>query len=197
MSAKERPSGKVGEGFLEGKLLIAMPGMSDPRFEKSVVFMCAHSSQGAMGIIINKPVEGLGFRDLMQKLEIRVTSNLPGGAVLYGGPMQTSRGFVLHTAEYEGGDSTLPISDDVSLTNTIDILKAIASGAGPEKSLLALGYASWGAGQLEQEIQYNGWIHCDADNSLLFDADYDAKWRIALSKLGIDMSGFSAQVGRA
>src|ERR1700687_6081909 len=105
MASKERANVPVNENFLEGKLLIATPGMLDPRFEKSVIFMCAHSPQGAMGIIINKAVEGLGFRDLMQKLDIRVTSNLPGGAVLYGGPVQTSRGFVLHSAEYEGGET--------------------------------------------------------------------------------------------
>ncbi len=197
MGSTDPKRAEAGAGFLEGKLLIAMPGMPDPRFEKSVILMCAHSEQGAMGIIINKPIENLAFRDLMQTLDIHVTSNLPGGPVLYGGPVRTKRGYVLHSAEYMSGDSTLAVTEDISLTGTVDILKAIAEGRGPQRSLFALGYAGWGAGQIEEEIQGNGWIHCDADLSLVFEADLDSRWRIALGKLGIDISGFSSEAGRA
>ena len=169
-----------GESFLEGKLLIALPGMPDPRFERSVIFICAHSGQGAMGLIINKAVEGLNFPP-----------------ILFGGPMQTERGFVLHSGDFESGDSTLPVTRDVSLTATLDILRAIASGQGPQRSLFALGYAGWSGGQIEDEIRANGWIHCDADMGLVFDTSLDAKWGEALRKLGIDASSLSANTGSA
>ncbi|HEY2067950.1 MAG TPA: YqgE/AlgH family protein [Rhizomicrobium sp.] len=186
-----------GANFLEGKLLIALPGMSDPRFERTVIFMCAHSTDGAMGLIINKPVRDLGFQGLMSKLGVRVTANTPDFPVLYGGPVETGRGFVLHSGDYESADSTLPVSEDVSLTGTLDILRAMAEGRGPQKAIFALGYAGWGAGQIENEIRLNGWVHCDADNAILFDASVDAKWASALRKLGIDMSGLTVHAGRA
>jgi len=187
-----------GKSFLEGKLLIAMPGMTDPRFEKTVIFMCAHSlDTGAMGLIVNKPVEGLGFHELVRKLEVVVTANTPDFPVLYGGPVEPGRGFVLHSADFESAQSTLPISPDISLTATLDILRAMAEGRGPEKALFALGYAGWGAGQIENEIRANGWIHCNADSAIIFDADYCGKWNAALKKLGIDASGLSAHAGRA
>jgi putative transcriptional regulator len=185
------------DSFLEGKLLIAMPGMPDPRFEKSVIFMCAHSAKGAMGLIINKPIDGLSFRDLMVKLEIGVSAERADAPILFGGPMQMGRGFVLHSAEYAGEETTLAITPEISLTATVDILKAISAGRGPAKAILALGYAGWGVGQIEDEILANGWIHCDADAHLLFDADYDARWQTALAKLGADISGLSAEAGRA
>ena len=197
MGSNGHKQAEGGEGFLEGKLLIAMPGMPDPRFEKSVIFMCAHSAQGAMGIIVNKPIENLAFRDLMQTLDIHVTSNLPGGPILYGGPVRTKRGYVLHSTEYVCEDATLPVTDDVSLTATIDVLRAIAEGRGPQRSLFALGCAGWDAGQIEGEIAGNGWIHCDMDMSLLFDAEPQDKWHRALSKLGIDASHLSGAAGRA
>ena len=186
-----------GEGFLEGKLLIAMPGMPDPRFEKSVIFMCAHSARGAMGIIINKPIENLAFRDLMQTLDIRVTSNLSGGHVLYGGPVHTKRGYVLHSADFACEGTTVPVTDDVCLTGTRDILCAIAEGRGPQRSVFALGCAGWDAGQIEDEIQSNGWLHCDSDASLVFDAGLDARWQIALGKVGVDAARLSSESGRA
>src|SRR5271163_1512840 len=186
-----------GENFLEGKLLIALPGMSDPRFEKSVIFMCAHSLDGAMGIMINRAVDGLRFRELMDKLELEVSPGARDIPVLFGGPVETGRGFVLHSGDYESSDATLPVSDDVSLTATLDILRAMADGRGPERAIFALGYAGWNAGQIEDEIRRNGWIHCDSDSTLLFDAGFDAKWTIALRKLGIDASGLSAHTGRA
>jgi len=186
-----------GDSFLEGKLLIAMPGMPDPRFEKSVIFMCAHSAKGAMGLIINKPIDGLSFRDLMVKLEIGVSAERADAPILFGGPMQMGRGFVLHTAEYSGEDTTLAITPEISLTATVDILRAISAGRGPSKSVLALGYAGWGEGQIEDEILANGWIHCDADAHLLFETKYDARWQTAIAKLGADISGLSAEAGRA
>ncbi|HEY3636754.1 MAG TPA: YqgE/AlgH family protein [Rhizomicrobium sp.] len=192
-----RPPQTASDNFLEGKLLIAMPGMADPHFEKSVIFMCAHSSEGAMGIMINKPVSGLSFHDLMAKLDLSVKGNTPNFPILYGGPVETGRGFVLHSGDYESLEATLPVSEDVSLTATLDILRAMADGRGPEHAIFALGYAGWTAGQIEDEIRRNGWIHCDCDPSLLFEGEPDAKWSAALRKLGIDVSGLSLHAGHA
>ncbi len=196
--AQSGPQGSQNsESFLEGKLLIAMPGMPDPRFEKSVIFMCAHSAKGAMGLIINKPIEGLSFNELVQKLGIDVTANHADSPILFGGPVQIGRGFVLHSAEYGSSETTLPLTPEISMTATVDILRAISEGRGPEKSVLALGYAGWGTGQIEEEILANGWIHCDADARIVFDTEHEAKWRAALAKLGADISGLSAEAGRA
>ena len=185
-----------GTNFLEGKLLIALPGMSDPRFEKAVIFMCAHSAEGAMGLIINKPIEGLGFHDLVQNLDIRVTNNVPDSPVLFGGPVDTGRGFVLHSGEYAAPNATMPVTKEISLTATLDILKAMAEGQGPEQSVFALGYAGWGPGQIENEIRLNGWLHCDADSGIVFEMDMASKWSAALRKLGIDLSLLSTNTGR-
>lgn len=186
-----------GESFLEGKLLIALPGMSDPRFEKSVIFMCAHSAEGAMGLIINKPIEGLGFHELVKNLDIRVTGNAPDAPVLFGGPVETGRGFVLHSGDYESGDATLQVTKEVSLTATVDILRAMAEGRGPGHAVFTLGYAGWGPGQIENEIRFNGWVHCDADSKVIFEMDMERKWSGALAKLGIDLSVLSTNAGRA
>jgi putative transcriptional regulator len=194
--APERTPGNE-DNFLEGKLLIAMPGMADPHFERSVIFMCAHSSEGAMGIMINKPVAGLSFHDLMEKLDLRVRPDAPNFPVLYGGPVETGRGFVLHSGDYESSEATLPVSEDISLTATLDILRAMADGSGPQHAIFALGYAGWTAGQIEDEIRKNGWIHCDCDPDLLFNAGLDEKWSAALRKLGIDASGLSPHAGHA
>jgi putative transcriptional regulator len=185
------------ENFLEGKLLIAMPGMPDPRFEKSVIFMCSHSAKGAMGLIINKPIEGISFRELMEKFTIEMAAGAPDMPILFGGPVNMGRGFVLHSADYGSANATLPVTSEISLTATTDILEAIATGHGPSKSLLALGYAGWGDGQIENEILANGWIHCDADPALIFDTDHEAKWETAIGKLGAAISGLSADAGRA
>ena len=185
------------EGFLEGKLLIALPGIGDPRFERSVIYMCAHSSEGAMGLIINKPIEGLDLRELLSKLDIGVTSDTADGPVLFGGPVETGRGFVLHSPDYSAGETMMSQSGSVGLTGTLDILRAIANGHGPKKLLFALGYAGWGAGQIESEILANGWIHCDMDETILFDCAPDLKWRNALGKLGADPSVLSSEAGRA
>jgi putative transcriptional regulator len=183
--------------FLEGKLLIALPGMTDPRFAKSVIFMCAHSADGAMGIVINRPIEGLGFRDMARKLEMPVTEHTPDIPVLSGGPVETGRGFVLHSGDYKNDETTLVISEDASLTATLDILRAMVEGHGPQRAVFALGYSGWSAGQIEDEIRMNGWLHCDADETILFDTAIDAKWNAAVRKLGIDSSGLSGHAGRA
>ncbi len=183
--------------FLEGKLLIAMPGMGDPRFEKSVIFMCAHSEEGAMGIIVNKPIEQLRFREMVERLELNLNDKTPYMPVLFGGPVENSRGFVLHSPDYKAEDATVAVLKDVSLTATMDILRELAGGAGPAQALFALGYAGWGPGQVESEIRLNGWVHCDADGAIVFDTDLDHKWRNALQRLGIDVTLLSSQAGRA
>ncbi|MGQ0741756.1 MAG: YqgE/AlgH family protein [Alphaproteobacteria bacterium] len=186
-----------GESFLEGKLLIAMPGMPDVRFAQTVIYICAHSSKGAMGIVINKPIPGLSFTDLMQQLEIPLSQQTADFPVLYGGPMETGRGFVLHSDDYESAEATLPVSEEISLTATIDILRAMADGRGPKKAVFALGYAGWAPGQIENEFQGNGWLHCEADPDLVFNPDLDAKWRTALARLGVGPSGLVSDAGRA
>jgi len=195
--ATSRDRVNEGESFLEGKLLIAMPGMADERFTQTVIYMCAHSSKGAMGIVINKPIPGLSFAELMKQLQIETTPVVGDLPILYGGPVETGRGFVLHSGDYEGSDSTLPVSEEISLTATLDILRAIAEGRGPRQALFALGYAGWGAGQVETEFQGNGWLHCEADPSLVFATDPNDKWKSALARLGIGPSGLVANTGRA
>jgi putative transcriptional regulator len=194
-----------GDGYLEGQLLIAMPIMTDKRFARSVIYMCAHSAEGAMGLIINQRASHISFRELLKQLGIgpgkgegiEVDLGLADMAVHVGGPVETGRGFVLHSSDYHAADSTLSIDDDVSLTATIDILKAIAGGTGPDKAILALGYAGWRAGQLESEIQANGWLHCPADPELLFDRDLELKYTRAMSKIGIDPSHLVSDAGHA
>ena len=170
-----------GESFLEGKLLIALPGMGDERFAQTVIYMCAHSAKGAMGIVINKPIPGLTFAEVMKQLEIE-TKPLAGELpILYGGPVETGRGFVLHSCDYDGSDSTLPVSEDISLTATLDILRALAEGRGPKKVLFALGYAGWAPGQVESEFQSNGWLHCESDPALIFGVESRPNGATALS----------------
>jgi putative transcriptional regulator len=193
-----------GRSYLDGQCLIAMPGMSDPRFARSVVYLCAHSEDGAMGIIVNKPAAETRFTELLVQLDvipsdqaIRLPSQAERMKVLRGGPVETKRGFVLHSADFFLESATLPIDDGICLTATLDILRAIAVGTGPENAVLALGYAGWGAGQLESEIQSNGWLHCAADQALLFDDALDTKYARALSKLGIDPAFLSKDAGHA
>jgi putative transcriptional regulator len=189
--------------YLDGQLLVAMPIMTDKRFARSVIYMCAHSADGAMGLIINQRASHISFSGLMKQLSIMPDSaddveiELEDMDVHVGGPVETGRGFVLHSADYYAADSTLPIDDGVSLTATIDILKAIAGGKGPDRAILALGYAGWRAGQLESEIAANGWLHCPADADLLFDRDLDQKYERALSKIGIDPSHLVSDAGHA
>lgn len=188
--------------FLDGQLLVAMPGMSDERFARSVIYLCAHSEDGAMGIIVNQPSRVKNFPELLVQLNVISSDELirlPRRAetiqVLTGGPVQTDRGFVLHSPDFHLDQSTMPIDDSVSLTATIDILRAIAAGKGPHQALLALGYAGWDAGQLEDEMQHNGWLHCPADPALLFDHRLDTKYDRALRAMGVDPARLSAGVG--
>jgi putative transcriptional regulator len=194
----------AGPGYLDGRLLIAMPVMGDPRFERSVIYLCAHSSEGAMGIIVNRPAGSIDFPGLLVQLDIikkddqiKLPENAESMKVLRGGPVETGRGFVLHSSDFYIEKATLRIDDGICLTATVDILRAIASGAGPKHAILALGYAGWGAGQLENEIQHNGWLHCDADPDLVFGDDVDEKYLRALRKIGIDPGMLSADAGHA
>lgn len=180
-----------------GKLLIAMPGMSDPRFEKSVVFICAHSEDGAMGLIINKPAEDVRFSDLLDQLAITPSQANRDIPVHFGGPVEHGRGFVLHTSDYASNSSTLEVGEAFGMTATLDILEDIARGTGPAASVMALGYAGWGPRQLESEISRNGWLTCDATSELVFATDADSKWQAALKTLGVDALTLSASAGRA
>jgi len=191
-------------GYLDGQMLIAMPAMSDERFTRSVIYVCAHSSEGAMGIVVNQPAQNIRFPDLLVQLEVipaKERIELPVRAdavkVLKGGPVETGRGFVLHSADFFIENSTLPIDEGICLTATLDILKAIARGSGPASAVLALGYAGWAPGQLEQEIQQNGWLHCPADPDLIFGGDIEGKYERALRKIGIDLGMLSSQAGHA
>lgn len=190
-----------GAGYLKGQMLIAMPSMGDPRFGRAVVFLCAHSEEGAMGIVVNKLVSGITFPDLLEQLDIEPApapgQHLNDLKVHFGGPVETARGFVLHSADFQLESSSMAIDHDVSLTATVDILKAIAAGGGPSHALLALGYAGWSAGQLENEIRANGWLHCDADEDLLFNTDVELKYDRALAKIGVDPSFLSGEAGHA
>jgi len=190
-----------GDGFLEGKMLIAMPNIGDERFERTLIYICVHNSEGAMGIIVNKAADNITFPALLDQLAIEVkkpvTSSPLQGPVLVGGPVEMGRGFVLHSGDYYSQDSTLPVDHGVALTATIDVLHAIAQGEGPSHAILALGYAGWAAGQLEAEIQANGWLHCEADSDLLFGADVEKKYSSALAKLGIDLTLLSGNAGHA
>lgn len=182
---------------LDGKLLIAMPSMGDPRFEKAVIYICAHSDDGAMGLIVNKPAKDLKFDDLLEQLKIKSDRPIEGVDVFYGGPVEYGRGFVLHSQDYDTKDSTLSVNDEFGMTATLDILEDISNGEGPDACLLALGYAGWGPGQLEDEIRANGWLTCDADQKLVFSKDPKGKWLAALDTLGIDPRMLSAAGGSA
>lgn len=183
---------------LEGQFLIAMPGMADTRFERSVVYLCAHTAQGgAMGLVVNKSADNITFDELLDQLDIDGNFVVPSIDIHFGGPVDTGRGFVLHSNDYQKEDSTIQIGDHVGLTGTTDILKAIVGGDGPKRSLVALGYAGWAPGQLESEIRANGWLHCTADNNLLFDAAIEDRWESAMAKLGIDLSLLSGTAGNA
>ncbi|MDP2124562.1 MAG: YqgE/AlgH family protein [Parvibaculum sp.] len=186
-------------GFLEGKMLIAMPSIGDVRFARTLIYMCVHNPDGAMGIVVNKPAPDITFADLLDRLSIDMPRKVAeiDCPVLVGGPVETGRGFVLHTQDYFSEESTLPVDEDVGLTASVDILRAMAGGHGPRHALLALGYAGWAPGQLDAEIQSNGWLHCDTDSDLLFGLDIETKYQKALAKLGVDISLLSADAGHA
>ncbi len=193
-----------GRGYLDGQMLIAMPAMLDDRFARSLIYVCAHSSEGAMGIVVNHPAPNINFSDLLVKLDvipaadvIRLPSRAGVVKVMRGGPVETERGFVLHSADFFIENSTLPIDEGICLTATLDILKAIARGDGPASAILALGYAGWAPGQLETEIQGNGWLHCAPDLDLIFGTDISGKYDKALKKIGIDLGMLSSEAGHA
>jgi putative transcriptional regulator len=190
--------------FLDGQLLISMPNMTDERFTRSLIYVCAHSADGAMGIVLNKPATDLTLPDLLVQLDIipederiKLPHNIDKMPILKGGPVETSRGFVLHTPDFFIDQSTLPVDGQICLTATLDILKALARGTGPQNALLALGYAGWSAGQLENEILANGWLNCPADPSLIFDGVTDNKYDRALKALGINPVMLSSIAGHA
>lgn len=199
-----RGSGGAGGGYLGGQLLIAMPSIRDPHFARTVVYMCTHSSDGAMGLVINRSADDITFPDLMVQARIldegQEKTIVPAARnmrVHIGGPVEKGRGFVLHTNEFRGNDSTVAVDDAISLTATIDVLKAIARGRGPARALLALGCAGWGAGQLEREMQANGWLHCPASLDLVFDGDIEGKYARALGCLGVNPSHLVSEAGHA
>ena len=193
-----KPAGRFEKDpdYLTGKLLIAMPGMTDPRFAKSVVYICAHGEEGAMGLMINRNLGAMKFPDLLEQLDIPLGPIGKDISVKFGGPVESGRGFVLHSSEYVL-ESTLVIDGDISLTATVDVLKAITHGRGPHRYLLTLGYAGWAAGQLDDEIMDNGWLTVEADADLVFDENLGTKWDNAIAKIGIDVTMLSGEAGHA
>jgi putative transcriptional regulator len=201
---QKSPSTAGGRGFLDGQMLIASPGMQDERFARSLIYVCAHSSEGAMGIVVNQAAGNIKFPDLLVQLDVIPAKELiqlprKAGAVkvLKGGPVETGRGFVLHSNDFFIENSTLPIDNGICLTATLDILKAIARGNGPHNALLALGYAGWAPGQLENELHHNGWLHCSADRQLIFGTNIETKYEQAMLKLGIRPGMLSSEAGHA
>jgi putative transcriptional regulator len=189
----ESPTGE----FLDGRILIAMPGIGDPRFERTVLMVCVHNEEQAMAIAVNRPIEGLTVRELFKRLGLPAGS-APKAPVLFGGPVEGVRGYVLHTDDYRSDGSTMPVADGVALTDTREVLDALTDQTvRPRRFALALGYAGWGPGQLEHELQEGVWLACEPDEELVFGSDYDAKWAKALAKLGVTPDRLSTQAGRA
>ncbi|CAO3422425.1 YqgE/AlgH family protein [Azospirillum endophyticum] len=189
------PDSKTTES-LTGQLLIAMPGMEDPRFQRTVIYVCAHNEDGAMGLVVNRLFGSITFEDLLEQLDMDIAQPAHNLPVHYGGPVESGRGFVLHSTDYVR-DGTLVVNDEVALTATIDILRAISEDRGPRRNLLLLGYAGWGPGQLDAEFQANGWLNVPCDEKLLFETDLDAKWERAIGKLGVSVSMLSGEAGHA
>ena len=186
----------TNSGYLTGQILIAMPAMTDPRFTKSVIYICVHNEEGAMGLVVNKTIDSLAFPDLLKQLGIGVHGTIDDRPIHHGGPLDTGRGFILHSLDYQQ-DSTMSITEGLGLTATIDVLSDIAENRGPAQSLLALGYAGWGPNQLDYEIQQNAWLQSSADRELIFNLQNDKKWECAISSIGIDLSLLSAETGHA
>lgn len=184
-------------GQLAGKVLIAMPGMGDPRFDQSVIYLCAHSDEGAMGLIVNKPAEGVVLGDVLGQLDIEVDAKVHDMQVHLGGPVETALGFVLHTRDFQSDLHSLSVDEDFAMTGTMDVLEAMGQAKGPMRSQLMLGYSGWGSGQLEGEIRQNGWLICDASPALVFETDDDDKWSKALASIGVSPLMLSASAGRA
>ena len=184
------------DSYLTGRLIVAMPNMLDPRFTRTVIYLCAHNEDAAMGLVVNRLIGSITFPDLLEQLGIENADSDKDIRVHFGGPVESGRGFVLHSAEYQQ-EGTLQVSTDMSLTATVDILRDMAAGRGPRHSLLALGYAGWGRGQLDAEIQANSWLHVEPDEDLVFDDDLDGKWDRAIHKLGFDPTMLSGDAGHA
>ena len=184
------------DGYLPGQLLIAMPGMADPRFSKSVIYLCAHNEDGAMGLVINKLVGSLTFKELLKQMEIETGNFNSNVEVHFGGPVETGRGFVLHSTDYNSAE-TMRVNNDFAVTATVEVLKLIADGKGPCNVMFALGYSGWAPGQLDTEMQNNGWLHCKADLSIVFGEDNEAKWKLAAAMMGIDLSLLTTDAGHA
>ena len=184
------------EGFLTGQLLIAMPAMADPRFAQSVIYLCAHTPEGAMGLVLNRPLKRPSFEDLLRQLDVAPLPPARRIRLCAGGPVDNARGFVLHTSDWTG-EGSLRVDDGLALTASLDVLKAIAEGGGPREGILALGYAGWGPGQLDAEMQQNAWLSVSADETIVFDGDHDTKWRRAFAKLKIDPLLLSDAAGHA
>lgn len=188
--------GLLHQGFMTGQLLVAMPQMRDARFTRTVIYLCAHTSDGAMGLVLNRLVGALSFPDLLNQLGIDSVQDAEHIRIRSGGPVETGRGFVLHSADYLE-DATLKVGEEVGLTATLDILRDIAAGAGPRRSVLALGYAGWGPGQLDAEMQANAWLNVPADEELIFDDDLNEKWERCIGKLGANLTSLSGDIGHA
>lgn len=183
---------------LTGRLLVAMPGIDDDRFRHAVILICAHDDEHTMGLRLDQPAPGVNLSDVLKKLDTPVTDATSGQPVLIGGPMERERGFVLHTDDWANDDVTLAFGDGLAVTGTRDALAAMSDPEkGPRLSILVLGYAGWGEGQLEEELGENVWLTAEADPALIFDADYATKWSRALAGLGVDAARLSAQSGRA
>lgn len=189
-------SSETDRGFLTGQLLIAMPAMNDPRFTRTVIYLCAHTAEGAMGLVLNRPVVKPTFEDLLRQLKVEPLPPAREIRLCAGGPVENGRGFVLHTADWTG-DGSLLVNKAMALTASLDVLKVIAEGGGPRECLLALGYAGWGPGQLDKEIQQNAWLSVPADETLLFDDGHETKWRRAMGKLNVDPLLLSDTAGHA
>jgi putative transcriptional regulator len=182
--------------YKAGKLLVAMPGTEDPRFARTIIYICAHSPEGAMGLVINKSLESMKLSDLLKQLNIDPSKVDPRAKIHFGGPVDTGLGFILHSNDWRH-ESTMAVDNDIALTATVDILQAIANGTGPRKALMALGYAGWGPGQLDEEIKNNGWMVVDSDDSLIFDRDLSTKWLRAMNKIGVNPAHLSSSAGHA
>ncbi|MBI3513285.1 MAG: YqgE/AlgH family protein [Proteobacteria bacterium] len=187
---------KKPNSYLSGQLLIAMPTMRDPRFARTVIYLCAHNADGAMGLVVNRLIGSLSYTDLLKQLGFEGNSTPDNRKVHFGGPVETSRGFVLHSSD-KLEEGSLVVDDEVALTSTTDILRSIVSGEGPSRSILALGYAGWGPGQLDAELQANSWLHVAADKELVFDHDLESKWTRAIAKIGFDLGMLSGEAGHA
>lgn len=181
----------------QGKLLLATPKMADFRFERSVILICSHSSNGAMGIIVNKPTLDWKFEDVLKQLKINTKLSRPSQDVFFGGPVEYGRGFIVHSDDYEVPEVTVHIKENYRLTANADILCDMANGKGPKSSLLALGYAGWAPGQLEDELLSDSWLMCDPDSNLIFSENSENKWSAALSKMGVSPSHLATFSGQA